>query len=201
MRAMGGLWRWRHNPLRRATDLVEAWLALTSLLLILLVAPVIGTLVGGLAQDTLQRSVRDQIRMRHLVTATVVRKLSRSPLDTDPETSSAHDLRSRVIADWTAPDGSFHHGPTLVEGKSADPGDRFAMWTDAHGAVVARPLDPATATTHAVLAGIGAALLTAGAVEAARRLLVWRMVRRRYARWDQEWERAGPDWGRTGAGS
>nr|WP_202554866.1 hypothetical protein [Streptomyces sp. SID4950] len=187
--------------MRRATDLAEAWLALTSLLLILLVAPVIGSIVGGLAQDTLQRSVRDQNRTRHLVTATVVRKLSRTPLDTDPETSSTQDLRSRVIADWTAPDGSFHHGPVLVAGRSAAPGDRFALWTDAHGATVPRPLDAATATTHAVLAGVGAALLTAGAVEAARRLLLWRMVRRRHARWDQEWEQAGPDWGRTGAGS
>lgn len=201
MRAIGGLWRWRHNTLRRATDLAEAWLALTSLLFILVVAPVIGSLVGGLAQDSLQRTVREQVRTRHLVTATVIRKLSRSPLDTDPETSSTRDLRSRVIADWTAPDGTFHHGPALAELKSAEPGDRFTMWTDAHGRSVARPLDGATATTHAVLAGVGAGLLAAAVVEAARRVLVWRMVRRRYARWDQAWDRAGPDWGRTGAGS
>ena len=27
VRSLIGLWRWRHNPLRRTTDLVEAWLA------------------------------------------------------------------------------------------------------------------------------------------------------------------------------
>ncbi|MEU6251104.1 hypothetical protein [Streptomyces sp. NPDC047043] len=201
MRAIGGLWRWRHNPLRRTSDLVEAWVALVALLLILVVAPVIGSLVGGLAQDALQQSVRDQHATRHLVTATVVRKLDRSPLDTDPETSSSRDLRSRVVADWTAPDGTGHHGTALAGLKSPHHGDHFKIWTDAHGDIVAQPLDPATATTHAVLAGFGAAMLTAGAVEGGRRLILWRMVRRRYARWDQAWDRAGPDWGRTGTGS
>jgi hypothetical protein len=135
------------------------------------------------------------------VTATVVRKLDRSPLDTDPESSSGRDLRSRVAADWTAPDGTARRGTVLAP--LADPrrGDQFTLWTDARGRIVARPLDPATATTHSVLAGVGAALLTAGLVEAGRRLAVWRMVLRRYARWDRAWERAGPDWGRTGTGS
>ncbi|MFJ9722488.1 hypothetical protein ACIRP3_07005 [Streptomyces sp. NPDC101209] len=201
MRAIGGLWRWRHNPLRRTSDLVEAWMALAALLLILAAAPVVGSLVGRVAQNSLQQSVRDQRAARHAVTATVVRKLDRSPLDTDPETSSARDLRSRVLADWTAPDGTAHHDVTLAALKSPHRGDHFTIWTDGHGRPVARPLDPATATTHAVLAGFGAALLTAGAVEGTRRLVLWRMVLRRYARWDQAWDRAGPDWGRTGTGS
>jgi hypothetical protein len=201
VRAIGGLWRWRHNPLRRTSDLVEAWVALVALLLILAVAPVIGSLVGGVAQDALQQSVRDQRAARHPVTATVVRKLNRSPLDTDPESSSARDLRSRVLADWTAPDGSGHRSAALADLKSPHRGDHFKIWTDLHGQIVARPLDSTTATTHAVLAGFGAAMLTAGAVEGGRRLIVWRMVRRRYSRWDQAWDRAGPDWGRTGTGS
>ncbi|MCD7440976.1 hypothetical protein K4B79_22465 [Streptomyces lincolnensis] len=201
MRAISGLWRWRHNPLRRGTDLLEAWTALAALLLILVAGPVAGALVGGVAQDALQRSVREQREIRHEVTATVVRKLDRSPLDADPETSSGRDLRSRVVADWTAPDGTSHHGTVLAALQNPRPGDHFRLWTDPHGQLVARPLDSATATTHAVLAGFGAALLTAGVVEGCRRLAVWRMVRRRYARWDRAWDRAGPDWGRTGTGS
>ncbi|MFD3838144.1 hypothetical protein ACFWWC_18050 [Streptomyces sp. NPDC058642] len=201
MRAMSGLWRWRHNPLRRATDLAEAWVALAALLLILVVAPVAGVVVGGLAQDSLQESVRDQHVTRHVVTATVTRKLDRSPLDADPETSTGREMRTRVLADWTAPDGTAQHGPVLANLKDPHRGDHFTIWTDAQGHIVARPLDSATATTHAVLAGFGAALLGIGLVESARRLIVWRMVRHRYARWDQAWERVGPDWGRTGTGS
>ncbi|MFJ6084570.1 hypothetical protein ACIQI8_24515 [Streptomyces sp. NPDC092369] len=201
MRTLGGLWRWRRNPLRRTTDLVEAWLALVALLLILFVAPVVGALAGGVAQDALQQAVRDQRKARHLVTATVVRKLDDSPMDADPETSSSRMVRSRVIADWTGPDGTAQHGQALANLKVPHRGDHFGIWTDAHGRPTVRPLDSATATTHAVLAGFGAAMFTAGLVEAARRVVVWRMVRRRYARWDQAWDRAGPDWGRTGTGS
>ncbi|MEU9049327.1 hypothetical protein AB0D37_02800 [Streptomyces sp. NPDC048384] len=201
MRAISGLWRWRHNPLCRATDLAEAWVALAALLLILVAAPVVGSLVGGLAQDTLQESVRDQRAARHLVTATVVRKLQGSPLDSDPEAATGRDRRTRVLADWTAPDGSVHQGQVMAGLDTPQPGDQFKIWTDQQGRTVARPLDSATAATHAVLAGVGAALLAIGLVEAGRRLVVWRMVRARYARWDQAWDKAGPDWGRTGTGS
>ncbi|MET7377238.1 hypothetical protein ABZT08_00150 [Streptomyces sp. NPDC005526] len=201
MRAISGLWRWRHNPLRRGTDLAESWVALVALLLVLVAAPVVGSVVGSVAQDALQRSVRDQRQDRHPVTATVVRGLERLTVEPDPETSSGREVRSRVVADWTGPDGTRQHAAVTCALRNPRPGDRFPLWTDRHGRITARPLDAATAATHAVLAGLGASALTAGAVEGIRRLIVWRMVRRRYARWDQAWDRAGPDWGRTGTGS
>ncbi|MET9394168.1 hypothetical protein ABZY20_27815 [Streptomyces sp. NPDC006624] len=201
MRAIGGLWRWRRNPLCRATDLAEAWVALAALVLILLAAPVTGFLVGATAEEALQRSVRAQHETRHPVTARVVRPLAGSPLDTDPETSTGRELRTRVLADWTAPDGTSHRGSVLAALRDPRQGDEFRIWTDRHGRMVARPLDSATASTHAVLAGFGAALAAGGLIEGGRRLIVWRMVRRRYARWDRAWDKAGPDWGRTGTGS
>ncbi|MER6082135.1 hypothetical protein [Streptomyces sp. NPDC001833] len=201
MRAIRGLWRWRRNPLRRATDLAEAWVALAALVLIVVAAPLLGSFVGAAAQDSLQRSVRQQQHDRHLVLATVVRKLGGAPVEPDPDATSVHDTRSRVLADWTAPDGTRQEGPVLTTIKSPHKGDHFDVWTDRQGVVTARPLDTATATTHAVLAGFGAALLAAGLVEGGRRTIVWRMVRRRYARWDQAWDRAGPDWGKAGTGS
>ncbi|MEU7381068.1 MULTISPECIES: hypothetical protein [unclassified Streptomyces] len=199
MRTIAGLRRWRHNPLRRGTDLAEAWVTLVALLLVLVAAPVIGCLVGFLAQDALQQSVREQGRSRHPVTATVVQRLNR--LDPDPEITTGRDPRSRVLADWTAPDGTRRHGPVTTTLRSPRPGDHFTLWTDEHGRTVTRPLDSTTATTHAVLAGCGAGMLTALLVEGIRRLIVWRLDRRRYALWDQAWDRAGPDWGRTGTGS
>lgn len=200
MRAISGLWRWRHNPLRRVTDLAEAWVALVALVLVAAAAPVVGCLVGAAAQDSLQRSVREQRHTRHLVMATVVRDLHEAPLETDPDSTAARESRSRVLANWTAPDGTRRHGPALAGLKSPQAGDHFGLWTDPHGRITTRPLDSPTATTHAVLAGIGAALLVAGLVEGGRRLTVWRMVRGRYARWDQAWDRAGPDWGKAGTG-
>ncbi|MFE9450395.1 hypothetical protein [Streptomyces sp. NPDC006739] len=201
MGAIRGLWRWRHNPLRRATDLAEAWVALVALLLMAVAAPLTGSLVGAVAQDTLQRSVREQQHTRHVVTATVVRTLDGAFLEPDPDSATAQEVRTRVLADWTAPDGTRQHGPVLADLKSPRHGDHFGLWTDPHGRIAGRPLDSATATTHAVLAGFGAAMIAAGLVEGGRRLIVWRLVRRRYARWDQAWDRAGPDWGKAGTGS
>ncbi|MFK4148708.1 hypothetical protein [Streptomyces sp. NPDC004065] len=201
MRSISGLWRWRHNPLRRTTDLVESWTALVALLLILVAAPALGSLVGSVTQEALQQSVRDQRLARFQVPATVVRTLKYQAPDPEPEIPSGREHRSRVVAQWTAPDGTRRHGPVTASLKSPRPGDHFTLWTDRHGRMVTRPLDSATATTHAVLAGLGAAMLAAAVVEGVRRLIVWRLVRHRYARWDQAWDRAGPDWGRTGAGS
>nr|WP_145492632.1 MULTISPECIES: hypothetical protein [Streptomyces] len=199
MRAVTGLWRWRRNPLCRATDLAEAWVALVALVLITVVAPLTGALVGFVAEDSLQRAARVEQRTHHLVMATVVRPLGRA-LESDPD-SAGREARSRVVADWSAPDGTAHHGSALADLKSPHPGDHFALWTDPQGRITTRPLDSVTATAHAVLAGFGAALLTAGLVETVRRLTLWRMVRRRYARWEQAWDRAGPDWGKAGTGS
>ncbi|GAA0629385.1 hypothetical protein GCM10009535_00870 [Streptomyces thermocarboxydovorans] len=201
MRAISGLWRWRHNPLCRPTDLLEGWVALTALLLLLIAAPVTGVLAGNAAQDALQQTVREQNRSRYAVTATVIRALEPSALDLDAEAATGQDLHSRVLAHWTAPDRTVHRGTVPARLEDPRPGDRFRIWTDRNGRLVARPLDAATATTHAVIAGVGAALVAAGLIECARRLIVWRMVRHRYALWDQAWDRAGPDWGRTGTGS
>nr|WP_203645915.1 hypothetical protein [Streptomyces sp. SID14478] len=195
------MWRWRHNPLRRGTDLAEAWVALVALFLVVVAGPVVGVVAGSLSRDALYRSVQEQNDRRHEITATVVKKVAQPPLDPDPETSTARDAHSRVLATWAAPDGSVHRDRVVAALTSPHAGDTFPLWTDDRGHVVGRPLDRATATTHAALAGFGAAVAVTGLVEGTRRLVVWRMVRRRYARLDRAWDIAGPDWGRTGTGS
>ncbi|GHJ25807.1 Rv1733c family protein [Streptomyces hygroscopicus] len=200
MRMIWGLWRWRRNPLRRRTDLVEAWAALVAASLILLVAPAVGWMSGSLAHGALMKAAREQRAERHPLSATVLKVLPHPPIDSDPETASARDAQRRVLARWTGPDGSRHEGP-LAARPDADPGERFRIWTDDHGRPVGRPLDAATATTHAVLAGIGAAAGTVIVVDGARRLVVWRLMRRRYVQWDIAWARAGQDWGRADADS
>lgn len=106
-----------------------------------------------------------------------------------------------MVAEWTAPDGGSRSGTLATGVRTADPGDTFPIWTDERGNPVSRPIDRDTARAHAVVAGLGAALLAAGLVEGGRRLIVWRLMRRRYADLDRAWAKSGPDWGRTGAGS
>lgn len=202
MRAVVGLRRWRHNPLRRKTDLVEAWVALGALLLMVFAVPVIGWISGTLTDDALRRTIRAQHEDRHRTEARVVRLADASArVMYDPESSTEREPGLPVIAKWTAPDGSRHTETVHSAPATVRAGDTLRVWTDGDGRLAKRPTDPATARTHAALAGIGVAASAAGLVEVARRLVVWKLNRRRYARLDLAWAQAGPDWGRTGAGS
>ncbi|MCK7624798.1 hypothetical protein MUU72_17085 [Streptomyces sp. RS10V-4] len=200
MRTITGIWRWRHNPLRRPTDLLEAWLALATALLLALAPAAVGWCTGRAAHGALLEAVRLQHAQRRLVWATAGRPVSRNPVDPDPETASQRDARLRVTARWTAPDGSPRSAEVAAP-RPVAPGERFRLWTDGGGRPVPRPMDESTAGAHAVLAGLGTAAAVAGAVEGGRRLAVRQLTARRFRRWDAAWARAGQDWGRADAGS
>ncbi|GAA2422660.1 Rv1733c family protein [Streptomyces macrosporus] len=190
MRSIAGLWRWRRNPLCRSTDRVEGWLTLSAVLLITLATPAAAVWGGRAAHQALLETARDQYRQRYQVWATVAE--TAPPPTSDPEPDSGY----RVAATWTAADGRTHTG-TVTTDRAAEPGDRLRVWTDARGHLTSRPMDAAGALSHAVLAGIGTAGVAAGLVETVRRLAVRRLMARRYARWEEEWARVGPDWGRA----
>lgn len=202
MRALTGLWRWRHNPLRRTTDLVEAWVAFAAVLMLTVAVPLIGWTSGRAADAGLQESVRVQEARTHLTTARVLHPEA-APRRGAAAGEAAPDDRARrtVLAEWRAADGSRRTGTIVTGSLTADPGDTFRMWTDDSGTAVARPVDRETARVRAVLAGLGAAAAAAAIVEGGRRLFVWRLIQRRYAVLDRAWAKAGPDWGRTGTGS
>ncbi|WP_033039510.1 Rv1733c family protein [Streptomyces monomycini] len=200
LRVIAGLWRWRRNPLRRTTDLLEAWVALAAILVIVLGGGFAGLAAGSAAHEALQRSVRIQAQQRHQVWATPDRAAARPSAATDPEAAAGRETHRRVDAHWTAPDGSEHSGPVAAPG-AVRAGERFRIWTDAQGRVVTRPLDASTARAHAVLAGLGAAALVGAVTVGGRQLVTRRMLNTRHRRWEREWERVGQDWGRAGAGS
>ncbi|MCX4524492.1 MULTISPECIES: hypothetical protein [unclassified Streptomyces] len=198
-----GVWRWRRNPLRRPTDLFEAWVAFAALLCFLVVAPAIGWVAGAQVDGTLQRAAREQRHERYLVPAVVVRP-GPAPLpgaSADPSAQRQTPQRTRIVAAWTAPDGSSHEGTVPAAEEPPRAGDQFRIWTDTRGRVVGQPLDPSSASFHAGTAGLAAALAAAALVETVRRLVVRRLMHRRYIRLDRAWAAAGPDWGRAGAGS
>lgn len=206
-----GVWRWRRNPLRRPTDLFEAWVAFAALVCVLVVAPAIGWVAGLQVDGTLQQAATEQRQERHLVPAVVLRPAPESAAasgagasasasaDTSAQRTAPH--RTQIVASWTAPDGSSHQGTVPAAEEPPRPGERFRIWTDARGRLVGQPLDPSAAVFHAGMAGLAAAICVATLVETVRRLVVRRLMHRRYIRLDRAWAAAGPDWGRAGAGS
>ncbi|MFF9011886.1 hypothetical protein ACF09C_02800 [Streptomyces sp. NPDC014870] len=202
MRAATGVWRWRRNPLRRTTDLIEAWVALAAVVLLALAVPAAGWIAGQRTDASLQRAVRAQSLQRLPTTARVVR-LSDAPAPglQSPEAAGEQPARRAVVARWTAPDGTDRTGTVATRRELSDPGDTFRLWTDRGGRPVSAPMRPETAHAHALVVGLLAATLAGVFVESARRLVVRRLVHRRYRCLDRAWAKAGPDWGRTGAGS
>ncbi|MFI6647051.1 hypothetical protein ACIBI8_05400 [Streptomyces sp. NPDC050529] len=201
MRTFTGVWRWRHNPLRRATDRREAWVALVALLLLVVMAPALGWYCGSRTDHALQESVRAQQADRRLTTAVVVRRVADRHHVSDPEVSTDRMAQTTVVARWHAQDGTARSATVTTTSHDTATGARVRIWTDLAGNPALRPMDAPTAHTHAALAGFGAGMLAVLLIEGGRRLIVWRMVQRRYERLDRAWAKAGPDWGRTGTGS
>jgi hypothetical protein len=202
MGVITGLWRWRHNSLRRATDLVEAWGTLLAALLLALAAPAAGAFAGAAVDSSLRGMTRAQAEQRHPTTAVVTGRPPGSHREAyDPESAGAHDRGRRVNASWQAPDGTRRTGTMPAPGRDPRAGTTFRAWTDANGEPVSAPMSASTARAHAVLAGFLTAALAAALVVCGRRLFVWRLVLARHRRLDRAWAGAGPNWGRTGADS
>lgn len=202
MHAIVGLRRWRRNPLRRTTDLVEAWAALATALLIAIAAPAAGVLGGALVDSSLRSAVRLQHAQRHPATAVVLgRAPGRHRWASDAESPVAGDIGDQVRAEWRAPDGAAHTGTLSAPGHDPRTGATFRVWTDDGGEVVAEPMTASAARIQAVLAAVVTTALVVALLECGRRLFVWRLVKRRYRRLDRDWAGVGPDWGRTAADS
>lgn len=199
-------WRWRRNSLRRRSDLVEAWLGAVTALMLCTV-PLAGWWAGQSVDRALHRVARAQRAERTLVPATVVQSPAAAGTAAAPGAAKAAAAAIRADTDprhgdmmhWIAPDHSSHTAKVPV-GLEVWHGNQLLLWTDRTGVLVPPPLDDATASTHAVLAGVAAGSAAGGAVLMSRQLLMWRLMRRRMDSWEREWARVGQDWGRTGAG-
>lgn len=203
MRALTGLWRWRRNPLRRTTDLVEAWIALAAALLLVLGAPLAGWVSGSLIDSSLQRTVQVQQQDRHHSTAVMIADSTEhvSPGFYDPDSTAQQGSDARVIAQWKTADGAKHVATVTAPHTKLKTGDTFGIWSDTHGTQVPPPMNGTMGHFHAVFVGIISACLAAIAVIALWRLAIWRLMARRFKRLDRQWAQVGPDWGRTGTGS
>jgi F0F1-type ATP synthase membrane subunit c/vacuolar-type H+-ATPase subunit K len=193
------LWRWRRNPLRRRSDVLEGWARLFAALLVVVGAPAAGWAVGDVVDDALHRMVRSERAERSHVTAALVQIRRERAVGADEQSAGASDRGAEADARWRTPDGAAHTGIVRV---TADrkAGDRIRLWTDSAGRLVLPPMEPSTATTQAVLAGVGVALAAGGTAAAFRQALLWQFMRRRMADWGREWAQGPQSWGRADAG-
>jgi hypothetical protein len=182
------LWRWRRNPLKRRADAVEAWVVLGAWL--------VTVLAGVLAGLTATSSVEDGLARERVEWRQVAARLTEKA----PGTASAHSSASsgeQVWGNvrWAARDGSTHTGQVrVVPGSPA--GTAVTVWTDPQGRLVTRPATAAQARLRSSLIGVLVGVTAAAVPFVLGRVLCGRLERRRMSRWDTEWARFGPLWGR-----
>ncbi|MER6032957.1 hypothetical protein ABT133_03405 [Streptomyces sp. NPDC001835] len=146
-RTRGPLWRWRRNPLRRRTDVLEAWFLLAVWVLVVVGGTLVGLVTARAAGQSFdrQRTERTQVRAVLLTDA--------------PRTAVAGtggDLTSARVR-WTAPDGTRHSDSTLVPG-GLRAGSTAEIWLDAWGRPSSAPLTSGEASAESALLGVSAAL-------------------------------------------
>jgi hypothetical protein len=183
-------WRWRRNPLRRRSDVFEAWAALIVAVLLFVGAPLAGAVAGLRAYDDAHAQATAQRAERHQVSAVLLEDAPAAVSSTEGGKQPLY----RVEVRWTVP-----HSDTLRTGRALVPagsrqGDRAEVWLDRQGHGVDPPMTNTMVWQHALTTGIWA---TGGAATV---LLVGRLTvrrvgeRHRMAEWEREWERTEPEW-------
>ncbi|OIJ62754.1 hypothetical protein [Streptomyces mangrovisoli] len=179
------LWRWRRNPLRRRSDVVEGWIVAVACLLALAGAVFAGMLTAGAMEHSFDRARTES----HAVSAVIAK---------DAAKRSAQSASGAVVwasVNWTDTHGTAHNGRVEVPAAAA-PGSHVTVWTDAHGNLTAKPSSPGDAAIQSALGGVWSAAATIAVVFGLARIARARLDHRRMQQWAEEWATVGTRWGR-----
>ncbi|MGW5431101.1 Rv1733c family protein [Streptomyces sp. NPDC004059] len=182
-------WRWRRNPLRRHSDVVEAWTVLIVAVLLFVVTPLVGVAAGLRAHDTARSVAATQRAERHQVRAQVFG----DPPERLPGTQGDRAYPYRAHVRWTEPGKGTRTAWARVPAGTRT-GDTVPVWLDARGRGVAPPPDNAAVWQHTVTVGLVAAGGTAAIVLLGHAVERRIALRHRLAEWEREWARTGPRW-------
>ncbi|NEC32330.1 hypothetical protein [Streptomyces rubrogriseus] len=181
--------RWQRNPLRRRSDVVEAWTKVVVALLLFVAAPALGAATAWWGHGQAQAIVAAQRAERHHVRATVV--------DRTPGTLSTGQLGGqhsyRATVHWKAPDGAEKSTTARVPADSRH-GDTVDVWLDSHGQSVPPPSDGAEIWQHSATIGSFTTIGTVLTVLLAHRAVRAVAMRHRMAEWDRDWALTEPQW-------
>ncbi|MFD5285506.1 Rv1733c family protein [Streptomyces rubrogriseus] len=181
--------RWQRNPLRRRSDVVEAWTKVVVALLLFVAAPALGAATAWWGHGQAQAIVAAQRAERHHVRATVV--------DRTPGTLSTGQLGGqhsyRATVHWKAPDGAEKSTTARVPADTRH-GDTVDVWLDSHGQSVPPPSDGAEIWQHSATIGSFTTIGTVLTVLLAHRAVRAVAMRHRMAEWDRDWALTEPQW-------
>ncbi|AWW41090.1 membrane protein [Streptomyces sp. AS58] len=186
-------WRWRRNPLRRRSDVVEAWTVLAVALLLFLGAPLAGAAAAWWAHDEAQTTAAAQRADRRHVRAEVV-----GPSTGDlTALQGGREYTYRATVKWTDP-GDGPRTATARVPTGTRPGEAVDVWFDSRGRNVPPPPDGTVVWQHTLSIGTCAAGGAAVAVFLGHAAVRRGANRHRMAEWERDWARTEPEWTRRG---
>ncbi|MFI2119919.1 hypothetical protein ACH45E_01530 [Streptomyces sp. NPDC020299] len=185
-------WRWRRNPLRRRSDVVEAWAALAVAVLLFVGAPLAGALAGLWAHEEARTAATAQRAERHRVRAEVIG-------DTPERLPSVGGRQAyRTTVRWAEPGQGTRTASARVPAEARQ-GDVVDVWFDSRGRSVAPPPDDVAVWQHTVGVGVCVAGGAAAVLLLGHGIARHVSLRHRMDEWEREWARTGPDWSRRRA--
>ncbi|MER6983037.1 hypothetical protein ABT317_40290 [Streptomyces carpinensis] len=184
------LWRLRRNPLRRTSDLLQAWLGLGLLLAVLAAAPAAAYLVGDAAHHHYTHTAERHERTRHHTTAVLVHDAPRHP---EPGSAEEKKTRYPVEVRFTDPGGRTHHATTDVP-PGLRAGSTVHVWADPHGQVTGPPLTPDQVRSRTMGWAILAALSVIALGSAAYGAVTLALRHRNLTAWGRAWAGTAPRW-------
>ena len=176
-----------HNPLRRRSDLIAAWLTPAAVVIFLVLGPLVaaGAVVWAHSGITAARQAE---RRLHPVPAVLLQSVP-GPLMT---AGGANSWLTWAPARWTA--GGQSQAGRIPAASGTKAGSTVPVWLDRAGHVQNPPLTASQARDRVITAAAAAlaalAALLAGFAIAGRCVL----NRRRLAAWEAAWRMTGPRW-------
>jgi hypothetical protein len=184
-------WRWRRNPLRRRSDVFEAWTALVVAVLLFVGAPLAGAIAAWWAHDEARAVATAQRAERHKVRAEVV---GRTP-DALPSVEGGRQHAYRVTVRWTEP-GTAARTATARVPAGTHHGDMVDVWFDSKGRSVPPPPDETAVWQHTLTIGACASGGAVAVVVLGQSVVRSVATRHRLAEWEREWTLTEPQWTR-----
>jgi uncharacterized membrane protein len=175
------------NPLRRRSDVVEAWLAPVAIVVFLALSPLVAGLVdmGVRADNAAAQHVQQSW---HPVSAVLLRAAP-GPMHSD---NGANTWTEWAPARWIAGGQQYTGSIPVLAGARA--GSTQTVWLDRAGHVQVPPMNPPE-LGGAIGTGILLALAALAIVVAvATRLARWVLDRKRIESWETAWLAVGPRW-------
>lgn len=183
-------WRLRRNPLRRGSDLAQAWIGLGLLLAVLAATPAAMFLAGDTAHRHYTRTAQHQAATRHHTTAVLLEDARRHP---EPGSAEARRTRYPTKVRFTDPDGHTRTARTDVE-PALPRGSTVRVWAGTDGKITDPPLSAgqirSRAMGWALVTGLGVHAAAAAVYGAAARVI----QRRNLAAWDTAWAETWRRW-------